>query len=1034
VAATLTDSGELTYLSFGIDKVESTPDGDLMCYGRASDGGVDHDQQIVDPRFSAKAISDWLATGGNVRVQHNAQRDPAGIGLEVNTDESGATWVKSLIIEPVAKKLVAKGALRAYSVGIARPTIERDPTGKARGGIITAGEVVEISIVDRPANARCGISLVKSAQDGTPEYVGEVFGSDDDIAKALGTDVTKAETAEKSIAPAEPAGIDTWTAPDDLSLKFTPDDMMRLVQSKFVEKHYDELALKAIADAEASVYKRDIDTATRRRLAADGKALPNLSYPIENTGDLQNAATLARSGHGDVAAARRLIARRARELGVANPLDEGDDVKKSTTVTEQVQNGNFAIDVDVPEPVVFTPKGPIPFSEIPELVAKGADAPTEQAEATPDVIKDPDPKPVKKAKKKPKKLPPWLNKPKDDDGDSGSEGDDGKDDDDKACKSVSDHLWTGVEGTSDIVCSKCHTTPAQAAGVTASPMSPAPVGELMESDPVPSTVSKAGPTPASASGAVGESMTPVPAHREPDGAPMEAFEASAKMSDGDGEKPTRTEAATGMKTAAPDLSPSPEVAAILRFQRAGIDPEAGRLHDLTCPAYHPEAVAKYHPFADFASAIDIDVFQRQAVKAAAGGDLARAKAMQQVWQAAVSLKAADPGWLNDCRLDAFKAFRDANPGPSTYPTPGSISPQSYNRPLVTEGHEATSPGHDGPNSSPQVATSAPNAHSFDRPPLASGHQSPSPSHMKASFEYPDGTGQPQRLNYAMMEKDRARQALMQVHEHLSRQFPEACPISLDGPQQPESRPVPPTAGIGKSIDPEPAPEQAAPAAALKAEPEDAGMFMDADVYKGFKKMRKKLGKKVLAGKMTVDEARAKMGRQFAQKSSGEEAVQKSFGPAVPIQPVPVDPAAAQPEPRQWQYPVGGIDAVIAAEKTATAEAVKAAVAEATTELKDLLVKQQETFTTKLAEQQRVIDAIADQPDPSTAAFSGLAYKNPVQKAARPAAVPDIAESAARAQDMIRRNLQSTYYTHSSPAVREAAGQELAKLGWEPSMT
>ena len=56
---------------------------------------------------------------------------PAGIGLEVNTDDSGATWVKSLIIEPVAKKLVAKGALRAYSVGIARPTIERDPTGKA---------------------------------------------------------------------------------------------------------------------------------------------------------------------------------------------------------------------------------------------------------------------------------------------------------------------------------------------------------------------------------------------------------------------------------------------------------------------------------------------------------------------------------------------------------------------------------------------------------------------------------------------------------------------------------------------------------------------------------------------------------------------------------------------------------------------------------------------------------------------------------------------------------------------------------------
>jgi len=1017
VAATLTDTGELTFASFPIEKMETDENGDLVIFGKISDAGLDSDQQIVDPAWMSGAAKRWLSTGGNLRVQHNPQRDPAGVGLEVSTDENGATWTRGLVVEPIAKQLVSKGALRSFSVGIARPTIQRDMV--AKGGRITDGELVEVSLVDRPANARCTFQMVKSASDGTPEYVGEVFGSDDEIAKALGSDVTKAETAEKSIAPAEPAGIDTWTAPDDLSLKFTPDDMMRLVQSKFVEKHYDELALKVIADAEALVYKRDIDTATRRRLAADGKALPNLSYPIENSGDLQNAASLARSGHGDVAAARRLIARRARELGVANPLDEGDNANKSISETPSTPEERLLHDI----------------------FAEKADAPAEAVkEAEPEVTKDPEPepkdKPVKKAKKKPKKLPPWLNKPSDDDGD-----DDGKDDD-SSCKSFASHLWTGVEGTSDIVCSKCRTTPAQAAGLAGThDMSCAPVGELMESDPVPSTVSKAGPTPASASGAVGESMTPVPAHREPDGAPMEAFEASAKMSDGDDEKPTRTEA--GMKTAAPDLSPSPEVAAILRFQRAGIDPEAGRLHDLTCPAYHPEQVAKYHPFTDFASAIDIDVLQRQAVKAAAGGDLARAKAMQQVWQAAVSLKAADPAWLNDCRADAYKAFRDANPGPSTYPTPGSISPQRYNRPLVTEGHEASSPGHDGPTSSPQVATSAPNAHSFDRPPLSAGHQSPSPSHMKASFEYPDGTGQPQRLNYAMMEKDRARQALMQVHEHLSRQFPEACPMSLDGPQQPESRPVPPTAGIGKGGSADDADLAVTPGrvvsktvsdppvAAFKAEPEDADMFADADVYKGFKKMRRKLGKKVLSGKMTVDEARAKMGRQFAQKAATYVA--------------PGDPNLTPGQIRELQESLNktaGANVIVLPPGSRTPDTplpvdpdvIKSAVAEATAELKELLVKQQETFTTKLAEQQRVIDAIADQPDPSTAAFSGLAF-NPVHKsAARPAAVPDIAESAARAQDMIRRNLQSTYYTHSSPAVREAAGQELAKLGWETPMT
>ena len=214
-----------------------------------------------------------------------------------------------------------------------------------------------------------------------------------------------------------------------------------------------------------------------------------------------------------------------------------------------------------------------------------------------------------------------------------------------------------------------------------------------------------------------------------------------------------------------------------------------------------------------------------------------------------------------------------------------------------------------------------------------------------------------------------------------------------------------------------------PAAAFKAGDE----YVDDAVYKGFKKMRKKLGKKVLAGKITVDEARAKMGRQFAQKGSGEEeAAVKGFGPATPIQPVPVDPAAPQAEPLQWQYPVGGIDSVIAAEKAATTEAVKAAVAEATTELKELLVKQQETFTTKLAEQQKVIDAIADQPDPSTAAFSGLAF-NPVRKAARPAGVLSQAEIAERTQQMMIRHLTDKYNASSDPAEREAYYGTLSKM-------
>jgi hypothetical protein len=271
-------------------------------------------------------------------------------------------------------------------------------------------------------------------------------------------------------------------------------------------------------------------------------------------------------------------------------------------------------------------------------------------EAEPEVTKDPEPeepdRPVKKAKKKPKggkKLPPWLNKPADDDGDA-----------DDSCKQ--DHAHT----------EKCKTTPAEAAGLSGShDMSCAPVPELMESDPVPSMAAKGGPTPASASGARAEHMNPVPAHREPDGALNDPMEADMNASDGDAEKPTRLEA--GM------MKSSPEVAAILRFKAAGMDIELGRIHDLTCPAFHPEDVAKCHPFADL-SLIDADAFQREAVKAACGPDLARAKSLNMAWQAAQILRGADAGQLNDYRLAAHKAFRDANPGPTSAPTPGMMTP------------------------------------------------------------------------------------------------------------------------------------------------------------------------------------------------------------------------------------------------------------------------------------------------------------------------------------------------------------------------
>ena len=80
------------------------------------------------------------------------------------------------------------------------------------------------------------------------------------------------------------------------------------------------------------VEKKFHSAKNRRSLAAQGNALPDGSYPINDPEDLHSAAVLARSGHGDAAAAKRLIARRAKAMGVSNPLAEKSDVNKSNLV------------------------------------------------------------------------------------------------------------------------------------------------------------------------------------------------------------------------------------------------------------------------------------------------------------------------------------------------------------------------------------------------------------------------------------------------------------------------------------------------------------------------------------------------------------------------------------------------------------------------------------------------------------------------------------------------------------------------------
>jgi hypothetical protein len=1050
VAATLTSASELTYASFPIEKVESTPDGNLLVFGKATDGSVDSDEQIVHPDWASKAIQEWMDTGPNVRVQHQAQRDPAGVGISFESD-GDATWVKSLIVEPVAKSLVQSGALRAYSVGIAKPTIVRDAV--ARGGRITDGQIVEISLVDRPANKNCGIQLVKAAKDGTPEWVGKVFGSDDTLAKMAGTDVT-------------------LTLPHDVQMSFSPLDMAKIVSRKTFQKSVGSFgpippvpvdapvagkdprrfpypvggALSAAAKmdtikaAEADVYKRDIDTATRRRLADEGHALPNLSYPIETTSDLANAATLARSGHGDVAAARRLIARRAKELGVKNPLKADGKVKKSekkrarkaAAVAQQAlpdstkkdkilcmscgakqhdthkfcaecgksvagappveKNHDFqCLDCgnDLDKGERFCPqcgKGNPGYNmladqKIPanKMLFKGTDNPdgsrvaAEPADSTETVVK------ARKPKGKKGKMPfgdkqaPPFGKDKDGAG--------GGNPAEKAKKPAKPKVVKKKKGKGGF-------------GHTASP----------------------------GDGVAGRGgMDTVPEHREPDGLDVSAFERDAGLPVDGRPAPHKvpamkgkgkTSAAITVGTSAPGRrgkakkakvpatsvtpdsgmpdghmhpvpghrpaagnqefdrnagrSADPAAAASMRLKSLGIAPDQGYAHDLACPAFGWDDVDKAYPtgFSDLSA----NAWQQKALEAAASAPLAQAQAASQLGQAVYAIKTAALNDLMDVKNDLNKAFKDANPGPGSFPTPGDVHPQSYRRPNITSGRAAYSHQYQGPNSA-KVPTEHAMASQFTGDGVQSGRADASPANKGAP--YPKVTGTPVNLNYSNVHKDNIVQAFRAMHDHFDRTFPGVCPMNGD-----VTRPS------AHSL----VPAQKAAGAAVTKKVSPDGMSK-----KRRKKMAKKLTKKVMAGKMPLDTARVRMGKKPK------------------TMPAPLKPQkAAQP---------GAIKAtLVKGEAVLTRKAVAAVV-----------LRAQKKSDKKIAALTKAVNVLADQPDPATQAFKGMAWNPMRTKSAGPAGVQTTAEIAEHTQLMIMRELENTARNSTNSMEREAAWNQVLKM-------
>jgi uncharacterized protein YifE (UPF0438 family) len=148
----------LTTAFFGIEKADRNADGTMTVYGKATDDSIDIDQQICDGDWLDRAMPHWFKSGGNIREQHS--NIAAGVATDYEAKADGH-YISALVVDPVSVKKVETGVLKGFSIGIKNPRVTRDKS--AMNGRIVDGQIVEVSLVDRPANPNCQLVLAKSA-------------------------------------------------------------------------------------------------------------------------------------------------------------------------------------------------------------------------------------------------------------------------------------------------------------------------------------------------------------------------------------------------------------------------------------------------------------------------------------------------------------------------------------------------------------------------------------------------------------------------------------------------------------------------------------------------------------------------------------------------------------------------------------------------------------------------------------------------------------------------------------------------------
>jgi hypothetical protein len=828
--ATLLNAPPDATISFPITKMEETADGDLLIYGKATDGSVDSDDQIVDAEWSGKALQDWLRTGGNVRVQHSPNLYPAGRGVEVDVAQDGSHWVKSLIVEDTAKKLVKKGVLRAYSVGIAKPRIIRD--AHARGGRIVDGQIAELSLVDRPANKNCGFTLCKSVgDDGHPEVVNKMFGDTDLVEKAGPKGY---EHGWIYVGGAGGAKIPRFShgsgdKPDFVkpgtvkNPKFKEGDAVHRKDAVLsngtagfgANLHVNGAPMNHELGTKYPVY--DSHTKTQGHLfgheLGQGHKPVQKGAPVTTVAPEETVTATVTFTPKDLA---MILGKGKKPDSVdgeaANPTNAGGGPKDDDAMADKIDTGGGKETATASAPyhtdLDENDKGRLGKTARATSADMDDDAKTRAEDAT---QSNPD--------------------PTEDDASADDEFPDG-DEDDGAKKGTGpfavekrDFSKDQREQAADSGAAMPDGSfPIKNAGDLSNAIGLAGNGKnpgaarahikrraaaLGLSDKIPDTwkvqdavvekqdvddagVTKAGKVPCPSCGKkvkptakfcpkCGGKMAEADVTKgQTTQDPAAAAGARAKKTDpaptGDKEgKVIREVPGEGNDWSTTPSGKTTNEGTSLKFDGPW---EMKRLHDLTCAAFSTKALnEEYAALPSFGHAVDVSYWRNEAMKSVSSGDLEEAASALQRAQAADMLKSGDVDTVTEAHADLHKSFTDMYPDVPE-PTPTELDPGRYTRPYLQAGHarETLAPHGSQP---PKPRAHEIEAQQFQRGPLTGGHARNSPASKGSNAGAPGGMSA--GVYYGNAARAQAANAMISLHDHVAGVWPQLCPMNAGTP-------------------------------------------------------------------------------------------------------------------------------------------------------------------------------------------------------------------------------------------------------------